>query len=64
MGEDGPLKNNVDIYTYMLSGSYIYVQLFHFNCIEIYIYCNLSEITEPTHQSLRMLILDENFRWH
>ncbi len=46
----------------ILSGSYIYVKLFYFNCIEKDLYI---AITEPKHRSLiEMLILDENFRRH
>ncbi len=41
-----------------LSCSYIYVQLFHFNCIEKDLYIAISsKITEPKHRSLiKMLI--------
>ncbi len=49
-----------------LSGSYIYVQLFHFNCIEKDLYIAIRvTITEPKHRNLiKMLILDENCRRH
>ncbi len=45
---------------------YIYIQLFHFYCIENDLYIAFqSKITEHKHRSLiQILILDENFRWH
>ncbi len=39
--------------------------LFHFNCIEKHLYVGIRVKWLNLHRSLiKMLILDENFRWH
>ncbi len=47
---------------FFLSGAYIYVQLFHSNCIENDLYIAISVLL--LNLNMKMLILDENVRWH
>ncbi len=50
----------------IFSGSYVYVELFHFNGNENNLFIAIKvKLLKPTHRSLRkMLILEDNFKQH
>ncbi len=53
------------LFKYIFSGSYVYFQLFHFNGNENNLLIAIKVKLLNLYRSLiKMLILEENFRWH